>query len=361
MTIEKKSLLEDLQLCMPGIETGQRILEGADTFVFDNGFIHTYNDVISVRVPISQQGLLEESISGAVSANEFFKVISKMPSDEIKFSITENNSWLLKSGRAKVEMALHNFDFESRLQKLQPTDDWQTINGDDFISALAGVRMTVNKTSLSGAFISGKEIYSTDGNQVNKYDLADDYPVFWISDKALAELLKLKNINALQLQDNWLHFRTENDVIFSVKTLQAENFPIGKIEKLFKAFTPQETDLHATLPSALFAAVERAVPFSTCIDDYSTICITLSPENLKVSSATSAGNYSEKIDWDSPIESEFSPIDIYVDTTMLQYIAKRGTEFFLKGGLSEGAKIKPQLLFVTANSRHLFATFAGKN
>ena len=96
MVIQKKELLDSLKACMPGIETGSAVLQGADSFVFHDGKIFTYNDSISVTVPIKNDGLLEEGLEGCVKAEEFFKIISKFPADEIKFSVTEKGTWLLK-------------------------------------------------------------------------------------------------------------------------------------------------------------------------------------------------------------------------------------------------------------------------
>ena len=118
MTIQKKQLVESLKACMPGIESGSAVLQGADSFVFHDGKIFSYNDAISVTVPITQEGLLEEGIEGCVKAEEFFKVVSKFPADEIKFTVTEKGSWLLKCGKAKAEMTLLNFDFERLAYKV---------------------------------------------------------------------------------------------------------------------------------------------------------------------------------------------------------------------------------------------------
>ena len=114
MTVQKKQLVESLKLAMPGIESGNVVLQGSDTFIFHNGKIFTYNDSMAVSIPIEQTGLVEEDIEGAVKADEFFKVVSKLPQDEISFEVSENNSWILKSGKAKVEMTLIDFDFETR-------------------------------------------------------------------------------------------------------------------------------------------------------------------------------------------------------------------------------------------------------
>ena len=96
MVVQKKALMESLKMAMPGIETGNSTLSGADAFIFHSGRIYSYNDLISVAVPIEQAGLVEESIEGAVHADEFFKVISKFPSDEIEFEVAEKK-WVLKN------------------------------------------------------------------------------------------------------------------------------------------------------------------------------------------------------------------------------------------------------------------------
>ena len=177
MTIQKKQLLDALKLAMPGIETGTATLQGSDAFVFHNGNIFSYNDSISVSVPLSQAGLVEENLEGAVKAEEFFKVIGKFPGDEISF-VANEGSWILKSGKAKAEMTLMDFDFETRLKGIEPSEDWVTIT-EDFITGLAICKMTNNKSPLSGIYINGKEIFSTDGWQINRYTMNEcELPIF---------------------------------------------------------------------------------------------------------------------------------------------------------------------------------------
>jgi len=71
MNVKRTELLKVLKQCLPGIENGNKVLEGADLFIFNKGSVHSYNDVISVSVPVKSDGLLEEGIDGAVRAEEF--------------------------------------------------------------------------------------------------------------------------------------------------------------------------------------------------------------------------------------------------------------------------------------------------
>lgn len=357
MKIQKKELVESLKACMPGIETGNAVLQGADSFVFHNGKIFTYNDIISVTVPINQEGLLEEEIEGAVKAEEFFKIISKFPADEIKFTITEEGTWLLKCGKAKAEMALLNFDFETRLKNIAPDENsWQELN-DDFVAALGICKMSANKTQLSGIYIEGKDVVSTDGNQMNCYEMKKlNLPKFWISDNSANELLKLDKLVAMQLQGTWAHFKSENGTIFSIKTLQADTFPYSKIKNIIDTSDPKKAELHAKFPKDLFAAIDRAVSFSIDISEHSAVRLVISKEKIEVSAERSSGKYNEKVAWEEEIKNEFEPFTVYVDANMMAFVAQRTVEFYLLKGPVRNGKSLPRLLFVTDASKHLIAT-----
>lgn len=357
MTVQKKQLVESLKLAMPGIESGNVVLQGSDTFIFHNGKIFTYNDSMAVSIPIEQTGLVEEDIEGAVKADEFFKVVSKLPQDEISFEVSENNSWILKSGKAKVEMTLIDFDFESRLKGVEPTEDWIELN-DDFISGISTCKMATNKTPLAGIFISGNTIVSTDGFQMNKYELKElNLPTFWITDNSVNELLKLKGLKEIQVQDTWVHFRLENGTLFSIKTLNKDKFPFAKIKSVMDNSSPKEDTLHAKFPKELFNSIDRALSFSMDVSEHSVVRLILSKDNIDVSSERLSGKYAEKINWDEEIKEEFSPITVYVDAMMMNFVSTRSLEFYLIKGTERNGKCIPRLLFVTDQSTHLMTTF----
>lgn len=357
MVIQKKELLESLRQCMPGIDTGSAVLQGADSFVFHNGKIFTYNDSISVTVPIRNKDLLEEKLEGCVKADEFFKVVSKLPSDEIKFSVTENGTWLLKCGKAKVEMTLLDFDFEERLKNILPNnDDWIALS-DDFVLGIGTCKMLVNKTQLSGVYFENDGIISSDGFQMNYYVIKDmKLPKFWISDSSASELLKLNKLVSMQVQGAWVHFKTEDDTMFSIKTLNADSYPADKLKNIIDTTNPDKAIIHAKFPKALFDAVNRATSFSMDILDCSAVRLSISKDKIEVSSERSSGKYFEKVAWDEEIKQDFESVVIYVDAVMMQFISQRTVEFYLIDGPVKNNKTLPRLLFVTEHSKHLFST-----
>lgn len=352
MILQKKEFLENLKACMPGIETGSTSIQGADAFIFHNGKIFSYNDNIAVSVPTN----LEE-IEGAIKAEEFFKTISKFPSDEIKFSETENGTWLLKCGKAKAEMNLLDFDFESRVNSILPDKkNWVDLK-EDFIQGIGTCKMSINKTQVAGIFFSGKDVVSTDGNQMNHYIMEDsELPTFWVSDSSANELMKLKKLVALQLQGSWVHFKAEDGTIFSVKTLQAEKFPFEKIKNIIDTSDPEKAILHAKFPKDLFAAIDRAVSFSIDISEHNAVRLTLSKEKIEVSSERNSGKYSEKVAWSEEIKEDFEKVIVYVDASMMEFVGQRTVEFYMLKGPVRNGKVLPRLLFVTDSSKHLLST-----
>lgn len=356
MTIQKKSLLSSLQACMPGIESGNAIMQGADAFIFHDGKIFSYNDAISVAVPVENSGLIEETIEGAVHAEELFKIVSKFPSEEITFVVSDSG-WILKSGKAKVEMALMTFDYKTRLEGIAPGENWIEVK-EDFVAGLGTCKMTSNKTPLAGICINGKTMISTDGFQINKFDMKEtELPKFWISDSSVSELLKIKNFKAVQLQGNWVHFLSENGTIFSVKTLQVEKFPFDKIVASLDMSKPSENDFHATFPAELFNAIDRATAFAIDITEHSTVRLTLAKDSIKVSAERTVGKYNEKVNWETELKNEFEPLVVYVDASMMSYMATRSLEFYIKNVEKDGKSI-PRMIFVSESSTHLMATFA---
>lgn len=362
MTIDRKILLESLKKAMPGIGSGNAVVQGADAFIFHEGRIFTYNDSIAVSIPLDIDGLVDEGVEGAVHADEFFKILSKFSADELNFVVTENDSWIIKCGKAKVEMTLMNFDFSERLEGVTPDSNkksWTALP-EDFIEAIGTCKMLNNKSPMSGLYFEGKDVVSTDGFQINRYELKSELPKFWISDSSANELLKFSDIKEIQQQGSWVHFKTEGDAILSVKTLDAEKFPMEKLMKLMSTSEPKEDDLNASFPEELFNAIDRADAFAMDMSDHSAIRLVLSQDKIEVSSERSSGKYAEKVGWAEPIENTFEPITMYVDPEMMLFISKRSLKFYLSKVTSKTGKIIPRLMFISERSQHLMTTFTAK-
>ncbi len=355
MEIKRKELLQALNRCMPGIETGNAVLVGSDTFVFNDGYVSSYNDIISVRVPLESIGAQE--LHGAVKAEEFFRVLSKLNAEVLTIEPKEKG-WQIKCGKSRLNMSLIDFDYNDRFNKLTATEDndWSEIDN----SVIEGINRCLianNKSQVSGVFMQDNSIVSTDGNQAHKVESPFTLPRCWLSDKVANELVKVTDVNKMRVASSWVHFGTENGATISVKTLQAENYPIENIEKLLERFTQvQEDEVSGTFPKELFPAIDRAVSFSLDIDDKKSVKLTLSEKGIEVYSQKTSGNYTERVQWTDDVQGKLSQLIIYVDVDMMTQLAKKSLDFYLRKGPKMGDKQTYRMVFVAEDSVHIMAT-----
>ena len=352
MKLDKKTMQENLKACLPGIETGYSILDGADSFIFHDGKIYSYNSTVAVAVPMNIPEEAEK-LEGIVSANELFKLISKLPQDE--FELTANDkSFVVKCGKMKAELAQSDFDYLTRINSLDFSGDWLDIS-DDIIHGMRICKMKKNKTALSGLYFNGKYIISTDGYQINRYEMKEaDLPVFWLSDKCCDVLMKLKDVKRIQVTDKWVHVMTADESIFSVKPLNTERYPYEKIDKLL-SIKLDDIDAQGVFPSAMFNAIDRAIMFGAESDRGSLVKLDISKDNIVVSAGKSNGSYTETVEW-ATATGDFDAVTIFVDDSMLTTSQNNSARFFI----NEVANGLPRLIFKTDKSIHMYSTFKGK-
>ena len=351
MNVKRTELLKALKQCLPGIESGNSVLEGADLFIFRDGFVHSYNDMISVSVPVKSDGLLENDIAGAVRAEEFYGIINKFTGELIAFEV-QKDRWVLKSGKAKAELVLMAGDYSDRFENIKPEKKKWLELPTEFMTGLGICRMTGNKNPISGLFITDKDITSSDGYQINNYRYQGPaVDNFWISDASAGELLKVGALSHIQVKENWAHFRTKDNTVFSVKTLQAEKWPYEKLMAVMAGSKKSKTDFSAKFPKELFDAIDRAAAFYMDISDSRAVRLELSAKSIKVSAEKAAGNYQEKVDWKEP-PVEFTSFELYVDTNMMVFAGRRSMSFYIHEASGE----EPRLVFITEASTHLMST-----
>jgi len=353
MNVKRSELLKALKQCLPGIENGKSALEGADLFVFSKGFVYSYNDIISVAVPIKSDDLLEHDIEGAVRAEEFYGIINKLKGDLIEF-IVEDDKWVLKSGKAKAQLTLMSGDFTARFEAIAPDKKkWLEISS-EFTQGLGICRMANNKKSISGIYITQNDMTSSDGLQINRFGYKGaGFANFWISDASVNELLKVGILTHIQLKGAWAHFKTNDDTTFSVKTLQAEDWPYEAINKVLKGHERKMSSVSMVFPRELFDAIDRASSFCLDISDSKAVRLAIAPKRILVSAERIAGRYEEKVMWDKECP-QFDAFDLYVDIEMMLFVARRSLSFYIH----ENEKGSPRMVFTTDNSVHLMTTLS---
>lgn len=359
MNIDRKNFISVLKQVMSGVEKGTSILEGADTFIFHEGFVHTYNDNISVSVPFPITNKAGENVSGALKAKDFYDLINRYPGDTIRL-IPKPDIWILKSENATAELTLLESSIIERIQGIFPDKlKWSNIP-ERFIEGISICNFSANKSVLSGVHVSDNIITSTDEIRINWYEM--DTPItssFWISDQAVSELIKLNNIKKYAVSDSWVHFKTEDETIFSCKRLAQDKYPFDKIKKLIESHEREKTDISNELPVKLMEAVNRAAALSQNIESFDTIKLTFSTESIEVFSQRPSGKYTENVVWETPFKKAIEPISIFVDFAMIENGIKYSKSFYLKKTVIKEREVT-RIIFIHENGMQLISTFEGE-
>jgi len=360
MTIDRKEFLNVLKQAMPGVENGNVLLEGADTFIFDNGFVHTYNDNISVSIPFPITNKAGDNISGALKAKEFYDLINRYKGETIKL-IPKEGVWIIKSENAVAELTLLENNIIDRIKNIKPAKiKWHNIP-EKFIEGISICQFSANKSVLSGIYINEGIITSTDEIRINWFVLTDNFTEsFWISDAAASELIKIKNLTKYFISESWVHFTNDDNIIFSCKRLSQEGYPFDKIKILIESHMKTKEDITNELPKDLMEAVNRAAALSQNIESFDTIKLTFTNDFIEVFSQRPSGKYTEQVPWEKAFKKSINPISIFVDYAMIENGISYSKSFYLKKTMKKDKEIV-RIIFANPNGMQLITTFDGSD
>ena len=307
MKINRLKLINDVSKALPGISTGNIALEGADSLVFLDNHIYSYNSVISVNIKESE----ERNLKGIVNAQDFYNCISKLPDDEIDVEVTDS-TWEIVDGKIKVSMKLLTIEnVLNRFKSLVTSDEgWLPIDGKNFHEILNVCFIKGDTSSINGIYFKGKEIVSTNKFVINKCEVNEDYPEMWLSPSSITELLKWDNFNSLKLEKQWVHFKSDEGAVFSVRTLALDNYPLSSVNMVLEnVLTKKSPVAQIELTKDFYEAIKRASAFSGTMETHDVILVSFGPE-VKIKGSRVSGNYEETVEgmttsFETPIEMNF--------------------------------------------------------
>jgi len=215
MKINRQELVEALVKVKPGL-ANKEIIEFTTHFVFNETTIQTYNDQISILQ------MMKTGLQGAVKANEFFALISKLPDEELDIQM-EEDKFIIKGKRSKAHI---NITQEHKLPLF--FDDIQTWLplSDDFSNAvkfcLFSVSKDMTRPELTNLRIIKNKILSTDKFRITKRIMNQSIKKeFFLPGNAATHLINYSPIK-YSLQKEWLHFINEEKTIFSTRIMDVE-------------------------------------------------------------------------------------------------------------------------------------------
>lgn len=324
MKLNRKDLLVELQKVLPGVETGNSILNGADTFVFTEDGIFTYNDSISVSTPVST------GIEGAIKSKEFFNLLSKLKGEEITI-IQKKGKLILKCDNVRADIKLVDSSIMDYLANLKLNKlKWLSLE-EGFKSALSLCKLQTSASPFRGIYVNKDVMYSTDEIRIASYILENKYPEFWMDDSSAGELLRLKvKLTSLATSPGWVHFKAKDGTMFSCKTNDAAQYPFNGLLKIKTDVDQTKDDPTGQLPKAFKEAVDRVSVLSEDVQGFSVINLSLTQQDLVLFSHRQAGSIEEVVPWDKSLDlEEDEEIETAADAGFLLEAVNKSLDFYI--------------------------------
>ncbi len=223
MKIKTKELIKILQVVRPGLAK-KEIVEQSTHFIFGGQNIVTYNDRVCISHP------LKSDFHCSVQAEDFYKIVSNIEEEEIDLSFEKGEIWIgsketraglktLVSGEIEKLIDILNL---SSLEKKWVKLPKEFIEGIFLCMFSASQDMT--KGVLNSVSVGGNTIVSSDNLRISKYQMKDRIQKkFLLPLSSAIELVKFSIVEYV-LTSNWIHFRTEDDVVFSSR-IEVGDFP----------------------------------------------------------------------------------------------------------------------------------------
>lgn len=301
--ISRKSFLEALSFITSGIASDS-IIEQSDLVMMDETRLVSYNDEIAVSHPY------EIGYKGGVSANELYKLLQKLPTDEIEIGEAEEENQNQLVIRCEAVEAIFFVVKDVAIPELgiDEIDGWIELPPD----FCHGVEFCVSSASTDTAKgvltcinVKGGAVMSCDNFQATRYELKAGLPKgaeLNIPKQAAKELSKY-NPKEVALSDNWIHFRNDAGTVFSARVMSGEYPEVeGLFENVRGKTIPLPKDLKKSLGRVEILADEDSKFMGKVVN------IEIANKEILCRGQGSSGKITEKIK--TPFKDEIPPFAI---------------------------------------------------
>ncbi len=249
MKIKRDGFVAALSEVLPGLSE-KAIVEQTDHFILDGDYIRTSNDEIAVSFPF------HTGFSLAVKGDEFFRLISKINSEEIELDV-EEGALHISAGKTEAVMVISK---EIKGSVIIRSRRWYDLpkNFSDamrFCSFSSGENVGSGLQILNNLWIKDQYVISSDRLRVSKYEMDSKVTTeFLLPTPAAQGLVKVEPIS-YAVEDAWIHFKNKAGAIFSSRVVEGE-YP----EEVWGLFTRKGDSV--LVPEGLSESIDRAQIFS---------------------------------------------------------------------------------------------------
>ena len=338
MKTTKTELLSILNKLKPGLAK-KDLVEQMTHYIFDGETIRTYNDHICIQIPF------KTNFKCSVRANSLLKLIDKIKSEDIILKVKDNEFLLTtKKGTQKAGFTLIEDDSEvqeliDNLESALKENKWKAIP-EGFIEGVSLCMFSTSNNESDGTltclYAKKNSIVSTDRYRISRFKMKGRIKKLFLKSSSAMELIRIPGITKYCIEQGWVCFKTDDDLIFSCRIYEGD-YPDAEsiIDQGIEGVT-------VTLPDELQEALDTV---SILIDEDDLlrkyVKITLSKGKIICSRQKQRGWITETIKADIDIEEEVS---IIINPLFLNQILNKVKEVTIS---------KTKALFKTEDFEHL--------
>ncbi len=225
--VKRSELLNALSAVTVGTG-GQMILEGSQSVIFDNKWLRTYNDYLSVSYPF------KSGIESAVLHDDLTRILNRMQDEDILLRAEEDQPLVIHGEFVRVELASSDVRIMKYIEDLALDDlDWKDLP-EKFLEGLWWCYFSASRKKddlYYSIFCTGDSMVSTDNYRVGVYKMEEEVDPFLISaGNALALLKAGLTLKEFVIVNGWIHMKSETGVIISSRLLDEEVFDATKVK-----------------------------------------------------------------------------------------------------------------------------------
>jgi len=211
-----KQALEALKLAKAGLAKTS-LIEDRLRAIFTGEEMRTYNGHVCITQPFFTD------FKCSVRVVDLINVLSKVEADEFSMEITRKKK--IKYLNVKTEdgfdagfNTIREQSFADKAEDIVFSGPWKK-TPEDLTVGLDLVRTSADRGAfgpLSCVYINGSDLVATDRNRLSHYVMTSSMGKFMIRADVADELVKF-SVKFFSFDSDWIHFRTEDQVVFSTK------------------------------------------------------------------------------------------------------------------------------------------------
>jgi len=282
MKINRETLLKSLRFARLGTAIRGETLEQSNAFVFVDGKLITFNDEVMTSSPSPLE------FTAAILADEFLKIIDKMPDEELDIEL-KGEEVIIKGAKRMAGVTSFK-DITLPYDAVPPPAKWSKL-GDGVLKMLqqaartCGRDVTQELTTL--VHVTPEMVEACDNFRMFRAKMDTGIPEDCLLPAASVLQITPLDLKRVSFNEGWAHFRTSDKQVISIRTSK-ETYHKG-LDALLDIGDAQDV----SLPKNLSDIINRTVVMMSA-DDEPNVRIKLKPGLLIVESRKDSGWYRER-------------------------------------------------------------------